>query len=165
MIARMKIPLRLPGPANASPVSQEVPRRSRPEGAIAACGEVLGCYKRAMSGMVLRNRRPWHEALLALVVLALAFLNFGHQSAVLAAGGRIVVTATSICGDPGAIPAAGDHFACHGCKADAAALPPAPEAAEPVVFAAVAVEYTEPGAIARPLVERFAGNSRGPPLI
>ena len=40
------------------------------------------------------------DALLALLVLALSFLSFGHQSAVFAAGGRVVVTAHSICGDP-----------------------------------------------------------------
>lgn len=118
-----------------------------------------------MSGTVLCNSRVWREALLALVVLAVAFLNFGHQSAVLAAGGRIVVTATSICGDLGALPAAGDHFACHACRPAPSALPPTPQTIEPVVFAMVPVTYAEPAAATRASTARFAGNPRGPPPI
>ena len=111
------------------------------------------------------NFRMWREALLALVVLALAFLNFGHESAVLAAGGRIVVTAHSICGDAGALPAAGDHFACHGCRPDAAMLPPEPCAADPVRFAPATVTYVAPPAAGDPRLEARPGNPRGPPLI
>jgi hypothetical protein len=80
------------------------------------------------------------DLLLALVVLALVALNFGHQSAVFAAGGRVVVTAASVCGDPLA-PAAGEHFACHACRPDAIAPPPAPSRIEPVCFAATAVAF------------------------
>lgn len=76
------------------------------------------------------------DLLLALLVLAMSALNFGHQSAVLAAGNRVVVTAqTSICGDPLA-PASGEHFACHACRPDAIALPPVPAGVEPVCFIA-----------------------------
>ena len=111
------------------------------------------------------DRRLWREALLALIVLALAFLNFGHSSAVFAAGGRVVVTATSICGDPGSSPSAGDHFACHGCRADAAALPPEPCAVEPVVFSTAIVAYAGAIPLALAVVARHGGNPRAPPSI
>jgi hypothetical protein len=103
------------------------------------------------------------EALLALVVLALAFLNFGHESAVLAANGRIVVTAHSVCGDPGTLPAAGDHFACHGCKPDLTALPPVSPVALRVSFCAQTVAYAPPAALepAAPGFGRVV--ARGPP--
>lgn len=102
------------------------------------------------------------DALLALLVLALTFLNFGHTSAVFAAGGRVVVTATSICGDP--MPAgAGDHFACHACRQDVASLPPPPALAEPVVFAVAPVAYVPalPVTFAAPLLR--TADPRGPP--
>ena len=41
------------------------------------------------------HRRLARETLLALLVVALTFLNFGHSSAVFAAGGRVVVTRTT----------------------------------------------------------------------
>lgn len=96
-----------------------------------------------MTDTRVRIGRLRHEALLALVVLALAFLNFGHTSAVFAAGGRVVVTAHAICGDPGAIPAAGDHFACHGCRPDLALLPPAPASCDPIAFAEARAIYAD----------------------
>lgn len=107
----------------------------------------------------------WREALLALVVLALAFLSFGHTSAVFAAGGRVVVTAHSVCGDPGAIPAAGDHFACHGCKPDLALLPPRPAAAARLAFATASVIYPTPVEAAAPTLLRRLGQPRAPPAI
>ncbi len=58
-------------------------------------------------GWASNHRGHLREALLALVVLALAFLNFGHASAVFAANGRIVITAHSVCGDPGSLPRGG----------------------------------------------------------
>jgi len=111
------------------------------------------------------HSRIWRETLLALVVLALAFLNFGHQSAVLAAGGRVVVTDHSICGDAGTLPAAGDHFACHACRPDAALLPTQPCAGEPVRFAVVPVAYAAAPAAGDSVLEARPGNPRGPPLI
>jgi hypothetical protein len=102
------------------------------------------------------------DALLALLVIALTFLNFGHTSAVFAAGGRVVVTGHSICGEQ---PAAhdGDHFACHACRPDAIALPPPPLSVEPVCFAVVPVRYDDafdPVAL-RPT--RDTASPRGPP--
>lgn len=104
------------------------------------------------------------QLLLAMLVLGLTFLNFGHTSAVFAAGGRVVVTALSICGDP-AGSSAGDHFACHACRPDALALPPAPAVATRVSIAVAPVTYMH---VMAPLVAPFsirAGNSRAPPLV
>lgn len=103
-----------------------------------------------------------HEALLALLVLALTFLNFGHSSAVFAAGGRVVVTGTSICGDP-LTPASGDHFACHACRPDAVALPPRPTEPLPVVFTAAAVCYQPSIEAALAPAAPLAAAPRGPP--
>ena len=102
------------------------------------------------------------DLLLALLVLALLALNFGHQSAVFAAGGRVIVTDASVCGDPMS-PAAGEHFACHACRADVAALPPAPSA-EPLCLIPTRVAYpADLPAIARPELFGIAA-PRGPPL-
>jgi hypothetical protein len=111
------------------------------------------------------DRGLWREALFALLVLALAFLNFGHSNAVFAAGGRVVVTATSICGDPGSGPSAGEHFACHACRSDAAALPPEPCAVEPVVFSTVAIAYADAAPTALAVLAHAGGNPRAPPSI
>ena len=109
-------------------------------------------------------RQYGREALLALLVIALTFLNFGHTSAVFAAGGRVVVTGTSWCGDPVA-PKDGEHFTCHACRQDAPALPPAPVAVAPVQFNACAVAYSaDPAAMPAPSV-RFAVRPRGPPVL
>ena len=115
-------------------------------------------------GMRIGHIGRWmaRDALLALIVIALTFLNFGHTSAVFAAGGRVVVTGHSICGEQ---PAQhdGDHFACHACRPDTAALPPPPLGVEPVCFAVAPVRYdeaVEPVAL-RPTIDRPA--SRGPP--
>jgi hypothetical protein len=102
------------------------------------------------------------DALLALLVLALLALNFGHQSAVFAAGGRVVVTESSFCGDPLA-PAAGEHFACHACRPDAAILPPAPESVEPVCFAVQAANLATPTIPAPPPRLVSSSSPRGPP--
>lgn len=82
------------------------------------------------------------EALLALLVVALTFLNFGHSSAVFAAGGRVVVTGHALCGEQTA-PNDGDHFTCHACRPVAAALPPPPLGLELVCFAIAPVLYGE----------------------
>ena len=104
------------------------------------------------------------ETLLALLVIALTFLNFGHSNAVFAAGGRVVVTTSSTCGNP-LIPAAGDHAPCHACRiGDAAALPPPPLTVRPVAFAMAPVVYLDPvvSIVAAP---RFvAARPRAPPL-
>ena len=77
-----------------------------------------------------------------LLVLALTFLNFGHTSAVFAAGGRVVVTGHSICGEQPA-QRDGDHFACHACRPDNVALPPPPLGVAPVCFAMSSVRYDD----------------------
>jgi hypothetical protein len=102
------------------------------------------------------------EALLALLVLALAFLNFGHASAAFAAGGRIVVTATSLCGDAGAAPA-GDHFACHACRPNTTALPPQPCVFEPAERIVASVGYGSTGFLMPILAIVLGGNPRAPP--
>jgi hypothetical protein len=109
------------------------------------------------------QRRAGRETLLALLVIALTFLNFGHTSAVFAAGGRVVVTGHSICGDSGAVNG-GEHFACHACRPTVADLPPAPAEPVPVRFAAAIVSY----ATALVPVDSSAGllafEPRGPPI-
>lgn len=81
------------------------------------------------------------EAVLALLVLGLVFLNFGHANRVFAAEGRIVVTTDAACGNP-FVPVDGDHAPCHVCRIGAAAdLPPPPVAVEPVVFLSVPAAY------------------------
>lgn len=116
-------------------------------------------------GWVSKHRGQLREALLALVVLSLAFLNFGHSSVVFAVNGRIVITAHSVCGDPGALPAAGDHFACHGCKPDLAALPPAPLVALSAEFCTEQVIYEAEAPT--PLLGRVTAfaTARGPPTV
>jgi hypothetical protein len=105
------------------------------------------------------------DLLLALLVLALAALNFGHQSAVLAAGGRVIVTAqTSLCGDPLA-PSGGEHFACHACRPDAVALPPSPVRVVPVCFAATAVAYAPVPPVAAGIELVGLAPARAPPAI
>ena len=110
------------------------------------------------------HRRLARETLLALLVVALTFLNFGHTSAVFAAGGRVVVTGHSICGDQSA-PGAGDHFTCHACRPDALVLPAAPAEAAPIVFAATPVAYVATG-YRCPIAGRATSlQPRGPPAI
>jgi hypothetical protein len=111
---------------------------------------------------VLLQRDVGRQVLLALLVLALSFLNFGHTSAVFAAGGRVVVTAQSVCGDQPS-PSAGDHFTCHGCRQDLPALPPPPLAALPVVFAITTIVYAGNEVVAPAPVPVVAAQPRGPP--
>ena len=111
------------------------------------------------------EQRVWvREALLALLVVALTFLNFGHTSAVFAAGGRVVVTGHSICGDQQA-PNDGEHFACHACRPVAIALPPPPVAVEPVCFTVVSVDYADVELPPLPLPRLIAARPRGPPFV
>ncbi len=110
------------------------------------------------------QRELLRQLLLALFVLSLSFLNFGHTSAVFAAGGRVVVTGTSICGDHDPTQA-GEHFACHACRQDAVALPPPPAVAAPVCFDVATVVYAPlalPPAFA---LETFPAQPRGPPSL
>jgi hypothetical protein len=97
-------------------------------------------------------------------VLALAFLNFGHGS--LSVGGEYQLTAdTSLCGDP-LTPSETDHMVCHACRVgNAADLPPAPCAVEPVAFAVHPVVYAAAAVPQFAPDLRFVGNPRGPPSV
>ena len=110
------------------------------------------------------KQRVWvREALLALLVVALTFLNFGHTSAVFAAGGRVVVTSHSTCGDQ-QTPSDGEHFAGHACRLDQAAdLPPTPADAVAVVFAASPVVYADLCVAAADLTFPPVAQPRAPP--
>ncbi|MDR3473463.1 MAG: hypothetical protein P4M09_17540 [Devosia sp.] len=57
------------------------------------------------------------------------------------------------------------HSACHACRFDAAALPPAPCEAQPAFLAAVAVSYPTVVPAARPTLYRAFALSRAPPLV
>lgn len=97
-----------------------------------------------------------------MLVVGLTFLNFGHTSAVFAAGGRVVVTATSVCGDPLST-SIGDHFACHACRATSAIVPPAPAGVLPVIFSHTALDYAELTVNATISTHALAAQPRGPP--
>ena len=108
--------------------------------------------------------RPYlRETLLALLVLALAFLNFGHVA--VSASGEFTITPDSWCGDP-LLPDSPDHSPCHACRVGSGAdLPPPPAAIEPIAFVATTVAYAAPiVAVELPLHSRPA-QPRGPPSL
>ncbi len=103
------------------------------------------------------------ETLLALLVLALAFLNFGHVSVSQGGGFRVVPDAW--CGNP-LLPDSPDHSPCHACRIGSGAdLPPVPGEIAPVVFAVSGVTYATPtlGRVAAPL--HLFANPRAPPAV
>lgn len=104
------------------------------------------------------------DTLLALLVLALTFLNFGHSSAVFAAGGRVVITGMSICGEQNSA-TPGDHFACHACRQDVAALPPAPVTFCQVIHGVVLVVFTAIATVEARAPVMGMPRPRGPPVI
>ena len=102
------------------------------------------------------------ETLLALAVIALVFLNFGHIS--VTASGDLHITPDSWCGEPMA-PEGDAHAPCHACRVDGAALPPPPADATPVCFDVAIVSYDAPFAIVpAPLTQRPI-QPRGPPAL
>jgi len=106
------------------------------------------------------------EALLALLVLAVVFLNFGHGSVALAADGHVIVTSISVCGDP--IPAPGDldHAPCHACRiGNGADLPSPSTGAGPVAFIVQAVVYAAAFDLRGKEIFLFSGNARAPPAV
>jgi hypothetical protein len=109
------------------------------------------------------QRRAVRETLLALLVVALTFLNFGHSSAVFAAGGRVVVTGHSVCGDNGTVND-GEHFVCHACRPTLADLPPPPAEPAPVCFVATAVSFAAALASNDSSAGLLAFEPRGPPV-
>lgn len=100
------------------------------------------------------------EMLLALAVIALTFLNFGHVS--VTASGDLQVTPDSWCGSPLA-PDGIAHAPCHACRVDGAALPPPPACVEPVAFAAIPVAYATPVLTTVRVLHTRLAQPRGPP--
>ena len=105
------------------------------------------------------------ETLLALLVLALAFLNFGHTNIAFASGGRLVLTTESWCGNP-LIPVQGDHSPCHACRiGQAADLPPQPACVEPVTFALAPFAYSDTTRAISAGPPLRVANPRAPPFV
>lgn len=116
-----------------------------------------------MDGVGKPGRGYLREALLALLVVALCFLNFGHIS--VSAAGDLRVVPDSWCGNP-MLPDSPDHSPCHACRIGGGAdLPPTPARVAAVFFDAAPVAYADPlapvalGAHERPSLPR------GPPSL
>jgi len=104
------------------------------------------------------------ETLLALIVLALSFLNFGHASLALAANGQVVVTGYSFCGNPITPDDNHGHLPCHACRTGGAAdLPAAPGAPLPVAFGTAPVIYCDAARALAELSAPIAAQPRAPP--
>jgi hypothetical protein len=116
--------------------------------------------------MEIRHATPrtyLRETLLALLVVALTVLNFGHVG--VTAAGSFQVTPDSWCGDP-LLPASPDHSPCHACRIGTGAdLPPPPACIHPVDFAAVPVDYFAPAITPRRLLQARPALPRGPPAL
>jgi hypothetical protein len=110
--------------------------------------------------------RRWayaREILLAAVVVALTFINYGHVA--VSASGDFRVTPDSWCGDPLA-PGSAAHAPCHACRIGAGAdLPPPPACIEPVIFVAVPVVYVAPLAVIDLPLRARPAQPRGPPSL
>lgn len=103
------------------------------------------------------------ETLLAVLVVALTFLNFGH--APVTASGYSELTTESWCGGP-VLPDSLGHPPCHACRiGNGADLPPPPACIEPVDFETATVAYAAPLAgLEQPLRVRPA-QARAPPAL
>lgn len=110
----------------------------------------------------LNRRIIGREMLLALLVLALAFLNFGHVS--MSSGGEYYRLAPDgWCGGP-VLPHAPDHPPCHACRIGSGAdLPPAPARLEPVRFVAFVIDYPALAERSVDVPTLDAPSARGPP--
>lgn len=108
--------------------------------------------------------RPYlRETLLALVVVALTFLNFGHVA--VTASGDFHFTPDSWCGDP-LLPDPLQHSPCHACRIGSGAdLPPPPAAAEPIAFVVAPVAYVDAIAPIGLPVHAQPIQPRGPPAL
>jgi hypothetical protein len=106
--------------------------------------------------------RPYlRETLLALLVVALVFLNFGHVA--VTASGEFRVTPDSWCGDP-LLPDSPEHSPCHACRIGSGVdLPPPPLCIEPVAFAVAPVAYFAPAPAFDFPVQARPAQPRGPP--
>ena len=103
----------------------------------------------------------FRETVLALVVLALACLSYGHVAVSASVGLR--VTPDSWCGD---LPAPGspDHTPCHACRIGSAAdVPPPSDCIEPAAFVAMPVAYSAPPAAPELRAQARRAQPRGPP--
>ncbi len=101
------------------------------------------------------------EIILALAVLALTFLNYGHVT--VTASGDFQITSDSWCGDPIA-PSSSDHAPCHACRVGSDAdLPPPSGCIEPVAFAVAPVAYLAPSAVPELPLRARPAQPRGPP--
>ena len=110
------------------------------------------------------------ETLRAFVVLALAFLSFGHGSAFAAsAGDQAAVTihaGISYCVDAPDDEGSKAHVPCHACRLGAAADLPAPpcDAAQAPVVASP-VTYFRPTHFVAPRLTEAAARPRAPPAL
>ena len=103
------------------------------------------------------------ETLLALLVLGLVFLNFGHTAA--SASGEFRFVADSWCGDP-LLPGQRDHAPCHACRIGGGAdLPPPAATVLPVIFAVTPVVYAAPPALRLAPQMQRPTLPRGPPVL
>jgi hypothetical protein len=110
-----------------------------------------------------RKRVYLRETLLALLVVALTFLNYGHVS--VSAAGAVKITPDSWCGDP-LLPDSPDHSPCHACRIGSGAdLPPPPACAKPVSFVATKFAYAAPLATIELLLRARPAQPRGPPSL
>jgi hypothetical protein len=110
--------------------------------------------------------RRWtyaREIILAAVVVALTFLNYGHVA--VSASGDFRATPDSWCGDPLA-PGSAEHAPCHACRiGNGADLPPPPACIEPVTFVALPVAFFAPLATIDLPVRARPAQPRGPPSL
>jgi len=116
-----------------------------------------------------RGRRKhssvFREALLALLVLAVTFLNFSTTTVSVASDDQTVVSAITVfCGDH---PLSNDcgHVVCHACRPNIADLPPPPSTAVRVAFGATRVVYADAVADIDAAPVAVKPNPRGPPAL
>ena len=113
-------------------------------------------------GRPITSRPILREALLAALVLALVFLNFGHTTAFARTGYDVD---NSWCGDP-LSPDPIAHAPCHACRVgEGAALPPPPVTALDVARISVSISYPHTLAPIAPLPLFSYARARGPPLV
>jgi hypothetical protein len=109
------------------------------------------------------SRPLLRDTLLALLTVALIFLNFGH--AAVSASGDFRITPDSWCGDP-LLPNSTDHAPCHACRIGGGAdLPPPPASVEWVAFVVLEVSYFAPVAAMDVPVHARPAQPRGPPAL
>jgi hypothetical protein len=110
------------------------------------------------------------DVLLALVVLALIFLNFTHITSDLRAGSNMAldlssIAADSFCGDLHPADHQDHSPVCHACRIGGAAdLPPAPCLATPAFAETVAVAFVEPHEVVPQAFAVSPLTPRAPPI-